>query len=50
MRNADPVWGHVERHRDALVALADAVFDTPELLYEERLWTAPNPAPELAPC
>jgi hypothetical protein len=21
-----------------------------ELLYEERLWTAPNPAPELAPC
>lgn len=44
MRNADPVWGHVERHREALVALAERVFDTPELLYEERRSAAEHEA------
>lgn len=35
MKNADPIWDHVDRHRDAFVALSDRVFDTPETLYAE---------------
>ena len=33
--NADPIWDHVDRHRDAFVGLSDSVFDTPETLYTE---------------
>ncbi|MEL6424678.1 MAG: amidohydrolase [Pseudomonadota bacterium] len=35
MNNADPIWDHVDRHRDAFVGLSDSVFDTPETLYTE---------------
>lgn len=35
MRNADPVWDLVEARKDAFIALADQVFDTPETLYAE---------------
>ncbi len=35
MKNADPIWDHVEAHRDAFVALSDRVFDMPETLYHE---------------
>lgn len=35
MKNTDPIWDHVSRHRDAFVALANNVFDTPETLYTE---------------
>ena len=36
MQNADPIWDHVDRHRDAFVELSDRVFDTPETLYAEH--------------
>ena len=35
MQNTDPIWDHVERHRDGFIKLSDAVFDTPETLYNE---------------
>jgi len=35
LKNIDPIWDHVERHRDAFIALSDQVFDTPETLYTE---------------
>lgn len=35
MKNADPIWEHVERNRDDFIALSDRVFDTPETLYNE---------------
>lgn len=35
MKNADPIWDHVDRHRGEFVALSDRVFDTPETLYTE---------------
>lgn len=35
MKNADPIWENVDRHREAFVALSDRVFDTPETLYSE---------------
>jgi aminobenzoyl-glutamate utilization protein B len=35
LKNADPIWSHVDRHRDDFVALSDRVFDTPETLYSE---------------
>lgn len=35
MQNSDPIWDHVERHRDAFIELSDNVFDTPETLYAE---------------
>ncbi|WP_209425655.1 amidohydrolase [Pararhodobacter sp. SW119] len=35
MKNADAVWDHVDAKREDFVALADRVFDTPELLYAE---------------
>ncbi|WP_223423830.1 amidohydrolase [Tateyamaria pelophila] len=35
MKNADPIWDHVDRHRDDFIALSDRVFDTPETLYAE---------------
>ena len=35
MQNTDPIWDHVDRHRDGFIALSDAVFDTPETLYKE---------------
>ncbi|MEM0945971.1 MAG: amidohydrolase [Pseudomonadota bacterium] len=36
MKNADPIWEHVDRHRDAFVELSDRVFDVPETLYNEH--------------
>lgn len=36
MKNADPIWDHVDRHRDGFIALSDAVFDTPETLFAEH--------------
>lgn len=35
MKNADPIWDHVDRHRAEFVDLSDRVFDTPETLYKE---------------
>ena len=35
MKNADPIWDHVDRHREAFIGLSDRVFDTPETLYKE---------------
>ncbi|WP_298843629.1 amidohydrolase [uncultured Roseobacter sp.] len=35
MKNADPVWEHVDRHREDFITLSDRVFDTPETLYAE---------------
>lgn len=35
MKNTDPLWEAVERHREAFVGLSDRVFDTPETLYQE---------------
>ncbi|BBU54934.1 peptidase M20 [Mameliella alba] len=35
MQNTDPIWDHVDRHREAFVGLSDRVFDTPETLYAE---------------
>ena len=35
-QNFDPVWEHVEVRREAYEGLADRVFDTPEICYEEE--------------
>lgn len=35
MLNTEPIWDHVERHRDDLTGLADRVWETPETLYAE---------------
>lgn len=35
MQNSDPIWDHVDTHRDDLVALSDRVWGMPELLYGE---------------
>ncbi len=44
MRNSAPVWEKVEDKRDAFVALADRVFDAPELLYAEHRAVAEHAA------
>ena len=44
MRNSAPVWENVEAKRDAFVALADRVFDAPELLYAEHRAAAEHAA------
>lgn len=36
MKNSDPIWDHVDHHRDGFIALSDRVFDTPETLYAEH--------------
>ena len=36
MQNTDPIWDHVDRHREGFIALSDRVFDTPETLYAEH--------------
>ncbi|MBB5515589.1 aminobenzoyl-glutamate utilization protein B [Rubricella aquisinus] len=36
MQNTDPIWDHVDRHRDDFITLSDRVFDTPETLYAEH--------------
>ncbi|AUH32312.1 amidohydrolase [Paracoccus tegillarcae] len=35
MQNTQPIWDHVDAHRDDLTGLADQVWATPELLYGE---------------
>lgn len=35
MPSTDPIWNHVDRHREAFIELSDAVFDIPEILYNE---------------
>ncbi|WP_435164200.1 amidohydrolase [Falsirhodobacter sp. 1013] len=35
MQNSDPIWDHVDTHRDDLIALSDRVWGMPELLYGE---------------
>lgn len=35
MQNSDPIWDHVDNHREAFIELSDNVFDTPETLYAE---------------
>ena len=35
MRNAEPIWDHVDAHRDDLIGLADRVWGMPETLYNE---------------
>ena len=44
MRNAEPIWERVEARRAPFVALADRVFDAPELLYRERRAVAEHEA------
>ena len=36
MRNAEQIWTHVERRSDDYIALADRVWETPELAYGEH--------------
>ena len=36
MNNEDAVWRDVDAKKETFIALADRVFDAPELLYEER--------------
>ncbi len=36
MQNTQPIWDHVERHRDDLTGLVDRVWETPETLYTEH--------------
>jgi aminobenzoyl-glutamate utilization protein B len=36
LQNTDPIWKHVDRHREDFVSLSDRVFDTPETLYTEH--------------
>ncbi|MBW4984939.1 amidohydrolase [Mameliella sp. CS4] len=35
MQNTNPIWDHVDQHREAFVGLSDRVFDMPETLYAE---------------
>ncbi|HAT87383.1 MAG TPA: amidohydrolase [Rhizobiales bacterium] len=35
MQNTNPIWDHVESHREEFIGLSDRVFDTPETLYGE---------------
>jgi aminobenzoyl-glutamate utilization protein B len=35
VKNADALWDHVDAKRETFVAVANAVFDTPETLYNE---------------
>ncbi|MCV6600248.1 MAG: amidohydrolase [Cohaesibacter sp.] len=35
MQNTNPIWKHVDQHRDSFIELSDRVFDTPETLYGE---------------
>ncbi len=35
MRNSDEIWPLVEAHEEAFIALANSVFDTPEVAYTE---------------
>lgn len=44
MRNTAPVWEKVEQKRAEFVALADRVFDAPELLYAEHRAVAEHAA------
>ncbi len=44
MRNADPVWDLVDAKREAFEALADRVFDMPEVAYTERRSVAEHAA------
>jgi aminobenzoyl-glutamate utilization protein B len=44
MRNSAPVWEKVEARRATYVALADRVFDAPELLYAEHRAVAEHTA------
>ncbi len=36
MQNAEPIWNHVDQHREGFIELSDRVFDTPETLYAEH--------------
>ena len=44
MRNAEPIWERVEARRAPFVAMADRIFDAPELLYRERRAAAEHEA------
>ncbi len=35
MKNSEPIWDHVETHKDDLIGMSDRVWGTPELLYGE---------------
>jgi aminobenzoyl-glutamate utilization protein B len=35
MQNTDPVWTHVDAHKDAFIKLADTIWDNPEIAYDE---------------
>lgn len=35
MQNTDPLWSHVDKHRESFTAFADRIFDMPETLYAE---------------
>lgn len=44
MRNADPAWDLVEAKREDFEALADRIFDAPEIAYAERRAVAEHAA------
>ncbi len=44
MQNADPIWTHVDAKREAFEALADRVWDMPEIAYNEYRSTAEHKA------
>lgn len=44
MRNADPAWDLVEAKREDFEALADRIFDAPEIAYTERRAVAEHTA------
>ncbi|MEF2071199.1 amidohydrolase [Consotaella aegiceratis] len=35
MKNSEPIWDHVDAHREDLIGLSDRVWSMPELLYAE---------------
>jgi aminobenzoyl-glutamate utilization protein B len=35
MKNTDPVWNHVEAHREEFLKLSDEIWDHPEIAYDE---------------
>jgi len=49
MQNSDRVWDLVETHRPEFVALADRVFDTPELACKRRARASPATSPGSRP-
>ncbi len=35
MQNTDPVWRHIDAHREEFIKLSDTIWDNPEIAYDE---------------